>query len=246
MTNEDMFLGKLYDILISSEVINYDDKPKDLKEKKERLEEYLSKLDRVQNKAMAREENIQRLKKLYYEKYIIKPGNIPDAYFESLERRYLEEGHGHHNLVNPNNYVDKELRQQHINMIIREQKDSLDSWLNYFLSKDSDYLPIWAKVWAFQEMLSIGNLNKEKDGYGRRGKTSVNPFVCFDSEILGKCVELIKETFNEKDITDKEVEKLVSSGSFSKLYGKLLAKKKGLKITSYDGIWIKYNYETEQ
>ena len=246
MTNEDIFLGKLYDILISSEVISYDDKPKDLKEKKERLEKYLSKLDRVQNKAMTREENIQRLKKLYYEKYIIKPENISDAYFESLERRYLEEGHGHHNLVNPNNYVDKELRQQHINMIIKEQKDSLDTWLNYFLSKDSDYLPIWAKVWAFQGMLSIGNLNKDKDGYGRRSKTSVNPFVSFDSEILGKCVELIKETFNEKDITDKEVEKLVSSGSFSKLYGKLLAKKKGLKMTSDDGIWIKYNYETKQ
>ena len=246
MTNEDKFLGKLYDILISSEVINYDDKPKDLKEKKERLEEYLSKLDRVQNKAMAREENIQRLKKLYYEKYIIKPENIPDAYFESLEKRYLEEGHGHHNLVNPTDYVDKELREQHINVIIREQKDSLDSWLNYFLSKDSDYLPIWAKVWAFQGMLSIGNLNKDKDGYGRRGKTSVNPFVSFDSEILGKCVELIKETFNEKDITDKEVEKLVSSGSFSKLYGKLLSNKKGLKITSDDGIWIKYNYETNE
>ena len=42
MTNEDKFLGKLYDILISSEVINYDDKPKDLKEKKDLKNIYLN------------------------------------------------------------------------------------------------------------------------------------------------------------------------------------------------------------
>lgn len=105
---------------------------------------------------------------------------------------------------------------------------------------------MWAKVWAFQGMLCIGNLNKEKDGYGRRGSTSVNPFVNLDSEVLGKCIELIKETFDNKEVTDKEVEKLIASGSFSKLYGKLLANKKQLKVVSDDGIWIKYNYETEE
>ena len=35
-------------------------------------------------------------------------------------------------------------------MIINEQKDSLDNWLNYFFSEDSSYMEMWAKVWAFQ------------------------------------------------------------------------------------------------
>jgi len=246
MNNYDKFIGKLYDILLSSDIINYDDKPKDLKEKKERLEKYLDKLSRVQSKAMSKEEHVDTLKRLYYDKYVIKPENISDSYFKSLEKRYLDEGHGHHNLVNPDNEIDKELKEQHINVIIREQKDSLDVWLNYFLSPDSDYLPMWAKVWAFQGMLNIGNLNKEKDGYARRSNTAVNPFVSLDSEILGKCVELVKETFDNKEVSDKEIDKLVSSGSFQKLYGKLLANKKQLKVTSDDGIWVKYHYETEE
>ena len=246
MNNYDKFIGKLYDILLDSDIISYEDKPKDLKEKKERLEKYLDKLDRVQSKAMSKEEHIDTLKKLYYDRYVIKRENIPESYFKSLEKRYLDEGHGHHNLVNPDNETDKGLKEQHINVIIREQKDSLDVWLNYFLSKDSDYLPMWAKVWAFQGMLNIGNLNKEKDGYARRSNTAVNPFVSLDSEILGRCVELVKETFDNKEVTDKEIEKLVSSGSFAKLYGKLLANKKQLKVTSDDGIWVKYHYETEE
>ena len=246
MDNYDKFIGKLYDILINSDIISYEDKPKDLKEKKERLEKYLDKLDRVQNKALSKEEHVDTIKRLYYDKYVIKPENIPDSYFKALEGRYLAEGHGHHNLVNPDNEIDRQLKEQHINVIIREQKDSLDAWLDYFFSEDSDYLPMWAKVWAFQGMLNIGNLNKEKDGYGRRSNTSVNPFVSLDSEILGKCVELVNETFDNKEATDNEIDKLVSSGSFQKLYGKLLANKKQLKIDSSEGIWIKYNYETSE
>lgn len=246
MGNYDKFIGKLYDILLDSDIISYEDKPKDLKEKKERLEKYLDKLDRVQSKAMSKEARIDTIKRLYYDKYVIKKENIPEGYFKSLEKRYLDEGHGHHNLVNPDNDTDRELKEQHINVIVREQIDSLDAWLNYFLSKDSDYLPMWAKVWAFQGMLGIGNLNKEKDGYGRRSNTSVNPFVSLDSEILGKCVELVKETFDKKEITDKEINKLLQSGSFAKLYGKLLANKKQLKIDSNEGIWVKYNYETSE
>lgn len=43
----------------------------------------------------------------------------------------------------------------------------------------------------------------------------------------------------------EEVKKLVESGSFSKLYGKLLANKKQVKTETTDGIWIKYKHESE-
>ena len=241
----DKFLGKLYDILLRDDIISYEDKAKDLKTKKERLEKYLDKIKKVQDKALNKDK-LDLIKKLYYDRYIIKRENIPDTYFQFLERRYLEEGHGHVNLVNPNNEEDRRLKEEHINTVIKEQKDSLDNWLNYLLSSDSSYLPMWAKVWAFQGMLHIGNLNENKDGYKTRGKTTINPFVSFDSEILGKCVELLEESINKKDITDEEIDKIVASGSFAKLYGKLLANKKVMKIESDEGIWIKYNQETEK
>ena len=239
------FLGMLYDILVTNNIKSYDDKPKDLKEKVNRLNDYLDKLKRVQDRAIDNNRYLYMVKKLYYDRYVIKEDNIPDGYLKFLENQYLEQGHGHINLVEPNTYKDEELRKEHIETIIREQKDSLDNWLNYFLSKDSDYLPMWAKVWAFQGMLQIGNLNKNKDGYDKRSKTTTNPFVSFDSEILGRCVSLIEETFEKKEMTDEEVKKLVESGSFSKLYGKLLASKKQVKAETTDGIWIKYNQESE-
>ena len=239
------FLGMLYDILVTNNIKSYDDKPKDLKEKVNRLNDYLDKLKRVQDRAIDNNRYLYMVKKLYYDRYVIKEDNIPDGYLRFLENQYLEQGHGHINLVEPNTYKDEELRKEHIQTIIREQKDSLDNWLNYFLSKDSDYLPMWAKVWAFQGMLQIGNLNKNKDGYDKRSKTTTNPFVSFDSEILGRCVSLIEEIFEKKEMTDEEVKKLVESGSFSKLYGKLLANKKQVKAETIDGIWIKYNQESE-
>lgn len=247
MNNEEQnkFLGKLYDMLLRNEIITENDKTKDLKTKVERVRKYLDKIERVQDKAIDNERYLDMIKNLYYDRYIIKEENIPNGYLKFLENQYLEQGHGHINLVEPQTYKDQELKKEHLKTIIREQIDSLDNWLNYFLSKDSDYLPMWAKIWAFQGMLQIGNLNKNKDGYDKRSKTTTNPFVSFDSEILGRCVSLIEETFEKKEMTDEEVRKLVESGSFAKLYGKLLANKKQVKTETTDGIWIKYNQESE-
>ena len=243
----DKFIGKLYDILIQNNIITFEDKPKDLKTKVERTEEYLGKLGRVQEKIMVSGRHLQEVKNLYYDKYVIKEEDIPDSYFEFLEKRYLEEGHGNHNLVHPNNGIDVNLRKSHIEQIINEQKSSLDEWLNYFLSDTSSYLPVWAKVWAFQGMLNIGNINEGKDGYKRRGKGNVNPFVSFDAEVLGRCVELLERVFKKDNLTDDELNKIMKSESFPKIYGKLLAKKKAIKLdSSTEGIWIKYNYETTE
>jgi len=112
------FLGKLYDILLRDNIISYADKAKDLKTKKERLEKYLAKVERVQDKAINRDK-LDLIKKLYYDRYIIERKNIPDTYFEFLERKYLEEGHGHINLVNPSNNEEKKLKEEHINTVIR-------------------------------------------------------------------------------------------------------------------------------
>lgn len=222
------FLGMLYDMLISEGIIKYEDKTKNLKEKNLRLEKYLDKLERIRNKAFNEypsdieydtDRYLAKIKKLYYDRYIIKENDIPNKYFENIAQQYKDLGYGIYNLVNPKNDKDKRLRREHIESIIKAQKDSLDNWLNYFLSSDSSYLEMWAKVWAFQGMLRIGNLNVGKDGYERRSNTNANPFVSFDAEILGRCVELVKETFGKKELVDNEVKKLVSSGSFPKLYG---------------------------
>ena len=249
------FLGKLYDILIDEGIIKYEGKTKNLKEKNLILEKYFEKLERIRNKAFNEypsdieydtDRYLAKIKKLYYDRYIIKENDIPNKYFENIAKQYKDLGYGIYNLVNPKNDEDKRIRREHVELIIKAQKDSLDNWLNYFLSSDSSYLEMWAKVWAFQGMLRIGNLNVGKDGYERRSNTNANPFVSFDAEILGRCVELVKKTFDKEELADDELKKLVSSGSFPKLYGQLLANKKQIKADTTEGIWIKYNRETNQ
>lgn len=236
------FLGKLYDMLIREEIIKDSNKPKDLKTKVERAKKYFEKLQRVQEKSFDSKRYLQMIKSLYYDRYVIKEKDIPESYLRNLEARYLNEGYGHVNLVNPQNDSDESYRNECIGDIIRTQKDSLNSWLNYFLSADSEYLPMWAKVWAFHGMLKIGNLEDDKSGYKRRSNVTVNPFVELDSEILARCFELL----NVKQMTDDDLDKLVRTGNFSKLYGSLLSKKKQIKRTGIKGIWKKYNRETEK
>ena len=236
-----VFLGTLYDDLVNRNIIKETEKTHDLNEKIERLNKYLERLKRIQEK----EELKNKIKILYYDRYIIKEENIPDSYWHFLEKKYLDQGYGKFNLVEPQNTSDKELRKGHIRQITNEQLDSIDNWLNYFFSPDSDYLPMWAKVWSFQGMLKIGNLNEEKTAYQRRSKTAINPFVNIDSELLGKSVEYLKAYLNGEEL-EEEIKEKIKNKNFAQIYGYLLANKKEIKIKGNDGIWIKYLQERKE
>ena len=101
----DKFLNKLYQMLILEGIIKYDEPAKDLKTKVERVKEYLEKVERVQSKTQDKEKWLNKVKRLYYNRYIIKEENIPDSYFEFLGQKYLNDGHGHINLVKPQSEV---------------------------------------------------------------------------------------------------------------------------------------------
>ena len=147
--------------------------------------------------------------------------------------------------MEPKTYEDKSLREGHITQIRNEQMDSLDGWLNYLMSPDSDYLPMWAKVWAFSGMQKIGNLNDDKTEYLRRSKTAVNPFVSIDSELLGKSVEYLKAYLNGEELP-ADIKEHIKNKNFNQIYGYLLANKKEMKIQGNEGIWIKYLRESAE
>ena len=243
--NFNVFLGTIYDDLVSKRILTEQIPPKDLNEKIARLNAYLEKLERVNKKAIEKKEYINRLKKLYYDKYLIKEESIPDSYWHHLEQKYLDNGYGKYNLVEPKTYEDRSLKEGHITQIRNEQMDSLDSWLNYLMSPDSDYLPMWAKVWAFSGMLKIGNLNDDKTEYLRRSKTAVNPFVTIDSELLGKSVEYLKAYLNNEELPE-EIKEHIKNKNFNQIYGYLLANKREIKIQGDEGIWIKYLQESKE
>ena len=243
--NFKVFLGTIYDDLVSKRIIIEKEQPQDLDEKINRLNQYLEKLERVSKKAREKEKYISNLKRLYYDKYLIKEESIPESYWHHLEQKYLDNGYGKYNLAEPKTYNDKSLREEHITQIRNEQMDSLDAWINYLMSPDSEYLPMWAKVWAFSGMLKIGNLNEDKTEYLRRSKTAVNPFVNIDSELLGKSVEYLKAYLNGEELPE-EIKEHIKNRNFSQIYGYLLTNKKEIKIQGDEGIWIKYLRESKE
>lgn len=182
------FLKKLYDELFKLGIISK--KVSTSKEKVQAVLDYAKKIELIQSKTIQSKEYKKRIKELYYRKYLIKEENIPDSYLEHISEIYLNEGHGHFNLVHPTNETEKSLREQHIKQLIEAERSSLDAWLDYLMSNDSNYIPAWAKVWAFLGMLNIGNLNKELDGYYKRDKNTISPFVTINSEILGKVLNI--------------------------------------------------------
>ena len=74
------------------------------------------------------EHGIDALKRLLHNKFVIKPEEIPAAYFDSIKRKHREEGHG--DIEIPDDY-----RLELSRTVINDQKRSLDRWINYLCSK---------------------------------------------------------------------------------------------------------------
>ena len=99
--NFKVFLGTIYDDLVSKRIIIEKEQPQDLDEKINRLNQYLEKLERVSKKARKKEKYISNLKRLYYDKYLIKEESIPESYWHHLEQKYLDNEYGKYNLAEP-------------------------------------------------------------------------------------------------------------------------------------------------
>ena len=113
-----------------------------------------------------------------------------------------------------------------------------------FLSEDAKVYPFWAKYWAFQGMLKLGTYDKAKGIFNKRDKNTISPFVDLNREALAMSIDLMIKILNKEEIDDKELENLVKTGSFQKIYTHILTKvlnnNKNI-IKRNIGEWVKYN-----
>ncbi len=232
------FLNKIYQDLHLSDEVMHTAKPSDNKNKK--IAKYMERLDRItrmafDSKRVTRLNDIDILKRLYYDRYVITEDNVPDAYFELQKKIALDRGMGHLEYT-------EEVKKQEIEHIISEQKLSLDNWIEYFASPDTDNYPTWFKYYAFQGMVKLGTYDKERGSFNRRTSSTVKPFIELDREALAFVYDAIIKEMSKEEIDDEELEKLINNGSFGKLYGYALRKVSEVKkdISSDEGIWKKY------
>ena len=227
------FLNRLYKDLNNSDEVNHV-LPNGNKD--EKVRRYLERLDYIENLAKNSKHNgIELLKDLYYKKYVIKPENVPESYFELQKKIALDRGYGHVNLTN-------EVKEEMIDSLIKNQEKSLDIWLDYLMDDDNTY-PEWFKYYAFQGMLKLGNYNKEKGQFNKRTNKTTSIFAELDREALALTYNNLIKVLDGKNVSDEILQKLLEAGSFSKIYGYLIKKlnSQHIEINGNDGIWIKYN-----
>ena len=228
------FLDKIYKDLHLSEIVMHTANKSDDKYRK--IEKYMQRLEDVTKRA-SEHNKISLIKMYYYKKYVIKEQNVPESYFKSQEKIALDRGYGHVK-------YDKKTKKLEIEHIINEQKASLDMWLDYLISKDTDMYPTWFKYYVFQGMLKLGYFDKEKNSYTKRTESTVKPFIELNREALSLIYSELKKVLDKESIDDEKLNELINNGSFSKLYSYAVLKLDSIKddgFKSDDGIWKKYN-----
>ena len=206
--------------------------------KRERLLKYFERLEELHNK-VAKTKSVtgeKLLKNFYYDLYVIKPENIPDAYFQNQVRLARERGYGNIKLT-------EEDKRRMTEEVIDDQKKSLDKWIEYFLyDEESKSYEMWEKYWVFQGLQNLGKYDKETSKFSKRDKTTVYPFPPVEREYIFTTLKLMEDFLKDKK-GEEDIKQALSTGNFKLLY-EYVIKQSFLKgehqSNSTDGKWIKY------
>ena len=206
--------------------------------KRERLLKYFERLEELHNK-VAKTKSVtgeKLLKNFYYDLYVIKPENIPDAYFQNQVRLARERGYGNIKLT-------EEDKRRMTEEVIDDQKKSLDKWIEYFLyDEESKSYGMWEKYWVFQGLQNLGKYDKETGKFSKRDKTTVYPFPPVEREYIFTTLKLMEDFLKDKK-SKEDIKQALSTGNFKLLY-EYVIKQSFLKgehqSNNSDGKWIKY------
>ncbi len=212
------------------------------KNKKEKIQAYLNRLDEIFNPEEGDEDKkdvrVNFLKDKLHEKFIIMEKDIPESYFKNQQRIAREQGHG-------DVEITPEMRRQSAETIIKDQMQSLDSWVDYLGSKDATY-PDWLKYWSFRSITQLSQYDKEKHEFKKRSKGTTAGFPDINREALAYVLDAVEKNRKgeTQEITDENWEKLLKSENFAKLYAHAIEKLTPASEEEKENIqgeWIKYD-----
>ena len=188
-----------------------------------------------------KERNINLLKKGLYNSVIIKAEDVPESYFDNQRRLAREQGHG-------DIRISDEMRDQLTEIIIADQKSTLDNWIDYLTSTDSESYPMWAKYWSYDGVLKLSSYDKERKAFVKRNKGTVAPFPDLNREALAYTIDAIIKKVNRENIPleaeNPQFKKILQGANFGKLYAWAIEKvtpAEESELLEIKGEWIKYN-----
>ena len=198
-----------------------------------KINKYMLRLERIHNMTKNNKHKMNILKQLYYDKYII--DELPESYIASQQKIAREMGYGTIEIA-------EDMKSKMLITIQKDQKNSLDSWIEYLCSDDAMY-PMWFKNYAFTGMLKLGKFDKEKNEFTKRTKTTVEPYIDLNREVLAQVYNTLSHQMEKNELTEIEEQALENGESFKKLYSYYLKNAYSLEENSEEtsGVWIRYD-----
>jgi len=135
-----------------------------------------------------REHGLNAAKRLLRRKFVIKPEEIPESYFDNQRRLAREQGHG-------DIEITPEARAQLAEVIIADQESSLDKWVDYLSSPDAPYSD-GLKYNTLRSVLSMGAYDKGKHAFSERTKETTAPYPDLNREALGVAIDVVIKRMN--------------------------------------------------
>ena len=202
---------KLPDLQKSPEVQDAVDKQVRLRDEKipntpeARLRAYMDRLEYIflNEDEDTRKRNIEMLRDKIYDAFVVKREDIPEGYFDLQKRIARERGQAVEE-------IPQDVREQMIDVIIEDQKHSLDSWINYLTSNDALY-PTWFKYFVFRNVTKLSQFDKELGKFKERTKATTAPFPDIYREPLAQIADVYQTAQRDKTLwNDSDFQSFVS------------------------------------
>ncbi len=203
----------------------------------DRIEAYMTRLERLflHPDRTQRKRYLEMVRSRVYDELLLKRENFPESYFKLQQRIARERGQAIEE-------IPPHIRQQMMNVVIRDQQVSLDAWMDYLISNDAGYPP-WFKYFVWNNIIKLSQFDKERGEFKRRTHSTVAPFPEIHREALAKIADLYQRAkTNHPHLQEVAVREAVSK-HFPSLYAELMqeslaaAHERGEEIR---GEWVRY------
>ncbi len=168
----------------------------------ERIDAYITRL----NILFKDERSFVLLKNKILNEYATKIEDIPESYWK-LQENIMKECGQLGDWQNASEEEKEAIKKQNAERVLDDQRSSLEQWLDYFASSDSDYIPDDIKYWIFRNILKLQEFDKEKREFPKRSKGTIKQFPDRNEEALGYIVDaLLKKFRGEKVVFEYDIQ----------------------------------------
>lgn len=203
----------------------------------ERIDAYMDRLENIflNPDEKTRERNLEMFRDKIYDTLIIKKENFPESYFELQQRIARERGQAVEE-------IPESVREQMMDVVIEDQKHSLDAWIDYLTSNDAVY-PAWFKYYAWNQITKLSQFDKERGEFKKRTSTTVAPYPDIYREPLAQIADIyLKVKEDNKHLKEPKIKEAFSK-KFPTLYAELISKSLAASMEGREeirGEWVKY------